>query len=84
MSTRNIAELQGGSPFAPGAHLSKYAFEIFPEIISQGMLEGMIGVVSDQPLAAVTLRQRDDPAKVFPDDVFLMSVFPVIPGAPQP
>jgi outer membrane protein assembly factor BamB len=85
IATRNLTDLlPAKSQFAPGAHLSIYVFQIFPELAAQGIEEGMITVVSDQPLAAVTLRQRDDPGKVFPDDVFIMSVFPVIPGAPQP
>jgi outer membrane protein assembly factor BamB len=85
IATRNLTDLlPAKSPFTPGAHLSIYAFQIFPELAAQGIEEGMIAIVSDQPLAAVTLRQRDDPGKSFPYDVFLMSVFPVIPGAPQP
>ncbi len=79
---RNLAEVAGGRLLNPGAHLSKYAFEFFGEIAATGLSQGLIGVYSDQPLAAVTLRQRDDPGKNFPDDIFIMSLFPVIAGAP--
>ncbi len=82
VAEKNLADLIGGKQLAPGAHFSKYAFEIFKEMTAQGFSLGMIAVSSDQPLAAVTLRQRDDPGKDFPDDIFLMSFFPVIPGAP--
>jgi hypothetical protein len=37
-------------------------------------------VESDQPRAAVTVRQRDDREVPFPDDVYLITVFPVVPG----
>jgi len=82
VAERSLAGLIGGKQLAPGAHVSKYAFEIFRELAAIGLSEGLIAVYSDQPLAAVTLRQRDDPDREFPDDVFLMSLFPVIPGAP--
>ncbi len=42
--------------------------------------EGIMTVQSDQPLAAVTLRQRDDPTVSFPEDIYLITVFPVVPG----
>ncbi len=77
IAERNLADLVGGKTLSPGAHISKYAAEFFPELAAQNLSEGMISIYSDQPLAAVTLRQRDDPGRIF-----LMSLFPVLQGAP--
>jgi len=57
-----------------------FAWELFPQINSLRIEQGSITVGSDVPLAAVTLRQRDSPAKSPPDDYYLISVFPVVPG----
>ena len=37
-------------------------------------------VESDAPVAAVTLRQNDDPAVSFPQEVPTLATFPVVPG----
>lgn len=46
------------------------------------MSEGkwIVTVESNQPLAAVTLRQHDDPAKALPEDITIATTFPVVPG----
>jgi hypothetical protein len=45
-------------------------------------MEGILVVESDQPLAAVTVRQNDDPLKGFPQEVPMMTTFPVVPSIP--
>jgi immune inhibitor A len=79
-ATRNLNEILQDGVFNPGDHVSRFAAEIFPEINSLGLEEGSITVQSDVPLAAVTLRLNDDPARDFPQDVMTLSAFPVISG----
>ena len=69
----------------PGAHRARFIREFFeeenPDLATQlGAMEGVVTVQSDQPLAAVTLRQNDDPLLGLPEDVPTLAVFPVIPG----
>jgi len=78
VATRDLSTLD--PEFESGDHLARYATEIFGEIQQNGLEEGVITVESDQPLAAVTLRQRSDPALTFPESVTTLSTFPVIPG----
>jgi len=66
--------------FLPGRHLAAYATEIFPLIRQQKIEEGTITVESSQPLAALTLRQRDDFAVPFPSEVTSLTTFPVVEG----
>jgi len=67
-------------PLSRGEHLAKFAPEIFEEEASQaGDMQGMIFVDSDQPLAAVTLRQNEDPGRQFPDGMPTLTGFPVLP-----
>ncbi len=40
----------------------------------------MVTVASDIPLAALTLRQNDNPSLGFPQDVPTLTTFPVISG----
>jgi len=79
VASRRISDLLPLA-FGAGMHLANYANEIFPEISQRGLARSLLTVESDQPLAAVTLRQWDDPAKAFPLDVPTTSAFPVIPG----
>lgn len=65
---------------AKGGHLARFATEIFPEIKAQKIDEGVITMQSDQPLAALTLRQHKDPVLLFPNDVYLLTIFPVVRG----
>ncbi len=62
----------------PGYHLARYATEIFPEIKAQGIKRGVLTLESDQPIAAVTLRQTDIYTTAFPAEVPTMCTFPVI------
>jgi len=80
IGTRSLASLAGVGVFDAGEHIARYAGEIFSEIASRGVELGVITVQSDQPLAAVTLRQRDQPEVGLPLDVYLLTTFPVVPG----
>jgi hypothetical protein len=40
-------------------------------------------VESTEPLSALTVRQHDNPALGFPEDVYLLTLFPVMPGVPR-
>jgi photosystem II stability/assembly factor-like uncharacterized protein len=63
-----------------GTHQAKFIHELFPELKEQASeMEGMVMVISDQPVAAVTLRQNDDPTKQFPAKVPTLTAFPVVP-----
>ena len=72
--------------FPAGSHFARYVYQLFddPQIeeIAREM-QGILVVTSDQPVAAVTFRQKDDPAREFPLDVPILTTFPVIPGAPE-
>ena len=68
-------------PLAPGSHIARFVYEMFhdPEVKAQAQeMEGILFVESDQPLVAVTVRQNDDPAKEFPQEVPVLTTFPVI------
>jgi hypothetical protein len=73
-------------PLAPGSHLAKFVHEMFddPEVKAQAQeMEGILVVRSDQPLVAVTVRQNDHPHREFPQEVPILTTFPVMPGAPD-
>ena len=71
-----------------GTHSSRFIWEFFQsdaELQAQLQeMEGLVTVESSQPLAAVTLRQNDDPELGFPQDVPTLAVFPVHTQAPPP
>ena len=71
---------------APGSHLARFVHEMFedPQVKTQAReMEGMLVIESDQPMVAVTVRQNDDPMKQFPQDVPVLTTFPVVAGAPE-
>ncbi len=78
IAAKDITQLK--SSFGPGTHLALYSTEIFPEIITQGISRGVLTLESDQPIAAVTLRQTDSPSMSYPSEVPTMCAFPVIPS----
>ena len=65
---------------AGGNHLPQFIKEFFREVEQASEMQGSLTVSSDVPLVAVTLRQNDDPAIAFPDEVPTLATFPVIPG----
>ncbi len=64
----------------PGSHLPRFASELFPEVEGLENLEGTLTVSSTQPIAAITIRQNDEPGLQFPAEVPTLTTFPVIPG----
>ncbi len=79
-ATKTITEVLGaGQTFTPGRHLARYMTEVFSGV-NMGYGEWVVTVESDQPLAAVTLRQHDDPNKAFPEDIPIVTTFPVVAG----
>ena len=63
-----------------GEHLAKYFNEIFLDVSAAIEMEGVITGESDRPVAAVVIRQNDNPALDFPDYVSTLTIFPVLPG----
>ncbi|MEJ2146309.1 MAG: hypothetical protein P8020_14350 [Acidobacteriota bacterium] len=61
--------------FGPGGHVAKYLSHLFPGLT---MENGRVVIESDQPLAGVMLGQHDDPTKAFPQEIYLLTVFPVV------
>lgn len=69
----------------PGAHLPRFIWEFFdaesPQVAEQAReLLGVVTVESDTDIVAVTLRQNDDGALDFPDEVPALTSYPVIRG----
>ena len=67
-----------------GSHRANFIWEFFqgnPQLVQQAQeSQGIVTVESDQPLAAVTLRQDGDPARDFPLTVPTLTAFPVALG----
>jgi hypothetical protein len=73
-------------PMAAGSHTARFVHEMFedPTVKAQAQeMEGILVIESDQPIVAVTVRQNDDPMKEFPQEVPILTTFPVMPGAPD-
>ena len=68
---------------ADGGHKAQFIDQIFKSVAHMNLSNAMLTVHSSEPLAAVALRQRDDPYREFPDDVPTLTTFPVAPGAPD-
>ena len=68
----------------PREQVSRFIWEFFkdqPAIMTQAQeIQAIVTVESDQPLAALTLRQNDDPSQEFPGEVPRLSSLPIIPG----
>jgi hypothetical protein len=73
-------------PLPTGSHFARFVHEMFddPVVKAQAQeMEGILVIESDQPIVAVTVRQNDDPMKDFPQEVPILTTFPVMPGAPD-
>ena len=73
-------------PLDPGSHMARFVHEMFdePAVKAQAQeMEGILVIESDQPLVAVTVRQNDDPMKEFPEEVPVLTTFPVLSEAPD-
>ncbi|HUG43485.1 MAG TPA: SBBP repeat-containing protein, partial [Acidobacteriota bacterium] len=61
-----------------GEHTAMFVRELFPDVaIQAGQMRGSIEVSAQQPVAALTIRQRDNPAKEFPQEVATLVPFPL-------
>jgi hypothetical protein len=69
---------------APGQHLPRFISQLFPSYPPAGEMLGLVAVESSVPVAAVTLRQKNEIGVDFPQEVPLLTTFPVIPGVPIP
>lgn len=70
-----------------GEYRPRFIHELFtdPETVEKAReMRGLLSIQSTQPLAALTLRQHKNPNLEFPLDVPTLTVFPVIPGRPEP
>ena len=65
-----------------GLHTAQFVSELFSEVDTIGEMRGLLAVSSDIPIAAVTLKQNNDPLASFPEDVATLTSFPVLPGTP--
>jgi len=69
-----------------GGHLPRFIRELFSDHNIRekaANMQGVVTIVSNQPIAAVTMRQRDDPDRVFPAEIPTLTTFPVIRGIPE-
>jgi photosystem II stability/assembly factor-like uncharacterized protein len=71
-----------GRALNPGEHIARYVSEIFPELLPSGRCQGLIAISSEQPLCPVSIRQNDKPGLAFPEDIWTLSIFPVLRKAP--
>ena len=63
-------------------HLPRFVFQLLPDVAQQASeMRGVLAIESDQPIAAVTLRQRSE---TYPLAVPTLTTFPVIAGVPTP
>ncbi len=74
-------------PLAPGTHIAQFVHQFFSTDPAAAQMaremRGVLTVVSDQPLMAVTLQQTDEPGRRFPDEVPSLTTLPVIPCTPE-
>jgi hypothetical protein len=68
-------------PLREGVHRPHFINEFFDAVPQARQMQGTVVVESDRPIAAVTLRQNDDPARPYPKGVPALTAFPVVPGA---
>ncbi|GAB4109886.1 MAG: hypothetical protein Kow001_10400 [Acidobacteriota bacterium] len=68
-------------PLGEGWHRPQFINEFFSAVPQARQMQGTVVVESDRPIAAVTLRQNDDPNRPYPQSVPALTAFPVVPGA---
>ena len=64
----------------PGRHFAGFITQFFAGTPGIDEMQGTVTVSSTEPVVAVTLRQTDDPLRGFPEDVPILTTFPVIPA----
>ncbi len=74
-----LAVLQGEVELelGPGEHVARFVTQLFAEVEGVDEMQGLM-TIEGAPLAAVTLRQNDDPAAAFPEDVPTLTAYPVL------
>jgi hypothetical protein len=70
-------------PLGEGLHRPRFIHEFFAAVPEAREMRGTVTVRSDRPIAALTLRQTEDPSRPFPQSVPTLTTFPVVPGAPE-
>ena len=70
---RGEVELELG----PGGHTARFVTQFFDQVEGVDEMQGLM-TIEGAPLAAVTLRQNDDPATAFPEDVPTLTAYPVL------
>jgi hypothetical protein len=84
MASRRLEEvLPPGRVFGPGAHFAGYLDEIFPAVRGVTLEAGVLTVESGVPLAAISLVESDEAGVSFPQDLYRVTAYPVIPGRPD-
>jgi hypothetical protein len=71
------------TPLKAGHHLPRFIHQLIDDPELAELAEEMLGSVtfeSDRPVAALTLRQNDGPARDFQSEVPVFTTFPVVPG----
>ena len=77
-----VKEMTGAEALLPGAHMARYARELFAGADVDGVPLGIITVHSDQPLAVLSLRHADRP-EPYPEDIPRLVILPVIEDRPD-
>jgi hypothetical protein len=72
-----------GSPLLPGGHLARFLFELFSAGSIESIENGLLTVDSTQPLAAITLIQTNQIGVDYPEDIYRITIYPVIEGRPD-
>ena len=73
-------------PLAAGSHLARFVHQFFDDedVVARAQeMKGLLTLECDRPLAAVTSRQKDTAGVEYPEEVPLVTVFPVVPGTPD-
>ena len=68
---------------ASGEHRAQFVTELFPDNAQVGEMQGILTARSNSLIALVTLRQNDDPALDFPNEVPTLAAFPVLEQSPE-
>ena len=82
-SFANLLGEQTIGPLEIGHHLPRFIHQLIDDENLAKLAEEMLGCVtfsSNLPVAALTLRQNDGPARDFQSEVPVFTTFPVIPG----
>ncbi len=65
-----------------GQHLPTFVSQLFPDTAEASEMQGILTMVSLDPIALPTLRQSE-PALEYPDGIPTLAAFPVLEGSPE-